>query len=129
MLCAHGEAKPLVWLHGEIKSPPFTPAARIEAGMLLRLLQNGEYVGMPQSRPLPRIGCRCHELRLYDGGLAWRIVYALEPDAILILAEFAKKTRETPDSIISTCRRRLAAYRRLSQQEQTDESVQGKAPR
>lgn len=118
MLCAHGEAKPLVWLHGEIKSPPFTLAARIEAGKLLRLLQNGEYVGMPQSRPLPRIGCGCHELRLYDGGLAWRIVYAIEPDAILVLEVFAKKTRETPDSIIDICQRRRAAYRHLSQQEQ-----------
>jgi len=30
--------KPLVWLHGEIKTPPFSRAARIEAGYLLRLL-------------------------------------------------------------------------------------------
>jgi hypothetical protein len=29
--------KPLVWLHGEVKTPPFTPAARLEAGTLLRL--------------------------------------------------------------------------------------------
>lgn len=27
---------PVVWLHGEIKTPPFSSAARIEAGMLLR---------------------------------------------------------------------------------------------
>jgi len=26
--------KPLVWLHGEVKSPPFTAVARIEAGVL-----------------------------------------------------------------------------------------------
>ena len=44
--------KPLVWLHGEIKTPPFARAARIEAGYLLRLLQKGQAVGMPQSRPL-----------------------------------------------------------------------------
>jgi hypothetical protein len=30
--------KPLVWLHGEIKTPPFTVEGRQEAGMLLRLL-------------------------------------------------------------------------------------------
>ena len=24
--------KPLVWLHGEVKTPPFSEAARIEAG-------------------------------------------------------------------------------------------------
>ena len=28
--------KPLVWLRGEIKTPPFSRAARQEAGMLLR---------------------------------------------------------------------------------------------
>jgi len=27
--------KPLVWLHGEVKSPPFSSDARIEAGYLL----------------------------------------------------------------------------------------------
>lgn len=30
--------KPLVWLHGEIKTPPFTAEGRQEAGMLLRLM-------------------------------------------------------------------------------------------
>ena len=34
--------KPLVWLHGEIKTPPFTAEGRQEAGMLLRLLQQGK---------------------------------------------------------------------------------------
>jgi hypothetical protein len=33
--------KPLVWLKTEIKSPPFSDEARIEAGYLLRLLQQG----------------------------------------------------------------------------------------
>ena len=28
--------KPLVWLHGEVRSPPFSVGARIEAGLLLR---------------------------------------------------------------------------------------------
>lgn len=39
--------KPLVWLHAEIKTPPFTAEGRQEAGMLLRLLQQGEQLGMP----------------------------------------------------------------------------------
>lgn len=30
--------QPLAWLHGEIKTPPFSTAARLEAGYLLRLL-------------------------------------------------------------------------------------------
>jgi hypothetical protein len=28
--------KPLAWFHGEIKTPPFGSAARLEAGYLLR---------------------------------------------------------------------------------------------
>jgi len=33
--------KPLVWLHGEVKTPPFSKKARLEAGFLLRRLQRG----------------------------------------------------------------------------------------
>ena len=48
--------KPLAWLRGEIKSPPFGIAARVEAGYLLRRLQAGEMIGLPMSRPMPAIG-------------------------------------------------------------------------
>jgi len=58
--------KPLVWLRGEIKTPPFSAKARVEAGFLLRRLQRGESIGMPHSRPMPIIGRRCHELRVVD---------------------------------------------------------------
>ncbi|ULA68408.1 MAG: hypothetical protein LZF62_340159 [Nitrospira sp.] len=34
--------KPLIWLRSEVKTPPFSQAARLEAGYLLRLLQEGE---------------------------------------------------------------------------------------
>jgi hypothetical protein len=54
----------LIWLHGEIKTPPFTTEARVEAGTLLSRLQDGELLGMPHARPLPTIGPRCHELRV-----------------------------------------------------------------
>ena len=39
------EDKPLVWLRGEVKTPPFGFGARIEAGVLLRRLQRGENFG------------------------------------------------------------------------------------
>jgi len=42
--------KPLVWLHGQIKTPPFSEEARIEAGYLLGRLQQGESLGLPHSR-------------------------------------------------------------------------------
>jgi hypothetical protein len=36
-----------VWLHGEVKTPPFGKAARIEAGSLLRQLQKGTVLLLP----------------------------------------------------------------------------------
>jgi len=104
--------KPLVWLHGEIRTPPFSRAARIEAGYLLRLLQKGQAVGLPQSRPMPVVGPRCHELRVRDAEVEWRIVYRHDVDAVVILEVFAKKTRTTPKTIIDTCTRRLREYDR-----------------
>ena len=47
--------KPLAWLSGEIKTPPFGSEARIEAGFLLRRLQRGESLGLPHSRPMPSV--------------------------------------------------------------------------
>ena len=41
--------KEIVWLHGEVKTPPFSTAARMEAGFLLRQLQYGVKLSMPQS--------------------------------------------------------------------------------
>src|SRR5437867_13422768 len=104
------EDKPLVWLHGEIKTPPFSADARIEAGWLLRRLQRGEALTLPHSRPLPVIGARCHELRVKDKGAQWRIVYRVDADAVVIAEVFAKKTRTTPQPVIDTCRRRLRVY-------------------
>jgi len=88
--------KPLVWLHGEIKTPPFTRFARLEAGLALRRLQRGERLAMPQSRPIPGVGRDCHELRVRDAGHQWRIVYRIDDDAIVIAEVFAKKTTRTP---------------------------------
>jgi phage-related protein len=66
--------KPLVWLHGEIKTPPFSQEARVEAGFLLRQLQQGTMLALPHSRPMPEIGRHCHELRVDDQTQTWRII-------------------------------------------------------
>ncbi len=105
--------KPLAWLHGEVKSPPFSPAARIEAGMLLSRLQAGESLGLPHSRPMPVVGAGCHELRVVDGNVSWRLVYYIDRDAVVMLDVFQKKTEATPKSVISNCQRRLAAYLKI----------------
>jgi len=102
--------KPLVWLHGEIKTPPLSPEARLEAGFLLRRLQRGDNLGMPHSRPMPTIGRGCHELRINDVGGTWRVIHRIDTDAIVILEVFAKKTQTTPNYVIETCRQRLKEY-------------------
>ena len=74
--------KPLVWLHGEIKTPPMSSAARTEAGFLLRKLQNG--------------------------GVALNASFTA--NAIIILEVFEKKTQKTPRDVIGNCKRRIRLY-------------------
>ena len=102
--------KPLVWLHGKVKSPPFSPGSRLEAGFLLRKLQQGETLSLPHARPMPSIGSRCYELRINDKNVTWRIVYRIDPDAIVILHVFDKKTARTPKQIIELCQKRIKLY-------------------
>jgi len=106
--------KPLAWLHGEVKTPPFSAQARLEAGWLLRRLQRGERLGLPHSRPMSGIGPRCHELRIRDADVTWRIIYRVDRDAVIIAEVFAKKTPTTPKEVIASCRRRLSAYDELA---------------
>lgn len=102
--------KPLAWLHGEIKTPPMSQGARLEAGFLLRRLQRGEVLSLPHSRPMPEIGPRCHALRVDDRRARWRIFYRTDPDAIVILEVLNKKTKTTPLKTIRICKQRLAKY-------------------
>jgi phage-related protein len=105
--------KPLAWLHGEVKTPPFSAEARIEAGVLLRQLQGGVKISLPHSRPMPSIGRGCHELRIPDENRTWRIVYFVDTVAIVILEVFAKTTNSTPQSTIDVCKIRLKHYKSL----------------
>jgi phage-related protein len=102
--------KPLVWLRGEVKTPPFSPETRLEAGLLLRRLQRRETLLLPHSRPMPGIGQRCHELRVIDRDKTWRIIYRIDTDAIIIVDVFQKTTQQTPKRVIDDCRRRLRLY-------------------
>ena len=102
--------KPLVWLHGEVKSPPFSRLARLEAGFLLRRLQRGDTLSMPHARPMPSIGPRCYELRVNDENKTWRLIYRIDPDAIVLCEVFEKQTQRTPKSLIDVCQQRLRQY-------------------
>lgn len=102
--------KPLVWLGGQVTTPPMSREARLEAGYLLRLLQAGHSLAMPHSRSMPTIGKRCHELRIPDRASTWRIFYRVDSDAVLILDVLQKKTPATPRAVIALCKQRAAAY-------------------
>jgi phage-related protein len=106
--------KQLVILSGEIRTPPLSTGARVEAGYLLRRLQKGESLSLPHSRPMPSIGARVHELRIQDpsSGSTWRIVYRTDPREIVVIDVFAKKTQATPRPVIERCKQRLRAWDR-----------------
>jgi phage-related protein len=85
--------KPLVWLHGEVKSPPY-----------------GETLHLPWSRPMQIIGSRCHELRIVDSLATWRLIYRIDKDALVIVEVFRKQTQSTPRAVIAVCKKRLRVY-------------------
>jgi len=76
------------------------------------LLQEGENLSMPDSRPMPSIGRNCHELRIVDQNINWRILYYLTSDAVVILEVFKKKSRTTPNKILAAARERLSKFKR-----------------
>jgi phage-related protein len=104
--------KPLVWLVDVIKTPSLSATLRIEAGYLLRCLQHGVTLAMPHARTMPTIGARVFELRLTDGeaNAEWRIIYRIDPDAIIIVHCFQKKTQKTPKSVLDLCVKRLSEF-------------------
>ena len=104
------QEKPLVWLCEHIKTPPVSKGARVEAGFLLRQLQDGESLSMPESRPMQSIGPRCHELRIPDATHNWRVIYRIDTDAIVIVEVFPKRTRATSFHDIQVCKARLRSY-------------------
>ena len=107
-------AKPLRWIVGTLTTPPLGHEARLEAGTLLRRLQQGELIPMPWSRPMPRIGGAVHELRVADreSRRTWRIVYRIDHDEIVVIHRFAKSTQATPNRVIDLCKKRLERYQR-----------------
>lgn len=62
---------------------------------------------------MPEIGSHCHELRIEDQNQTWRIIYRIDPDAIIITEVFKKKTKKTPPEVITMSQKRLKAYDEL----------------
>ena len=47
-----------------------------------------------------RLGSGCHELRILDGDVTWRIAYAVEGDALVILDAVPKESSAPDGSIV-----------------------------
>jgi len=45
-----------------------------------------------------------------DENKTWRIIYRIDPDAIVLCEVFEKKTQRTPKSVIDVCQQRLRLY-------------------
>ena len=59
---------------------------------------------------MPCIGTRCHELRVVDERVTWRLIYRVDADAVVLSAVFKKQTQDTPPHIIKTCQQRYRQY-------------------
>lgn len=103
--------KEVYFVNTEIKTPPLSREARHEVGVLLRKLQFGLSLSLPHSRPMPSIGKACHELRVNDKNVTWRVMYYIDKEAVVVLEIFSKKTNKTPRKTIALCQKRLQIYK------------------
>lgn len=86
----------------------FSSEVRQEIGALLRILQDGGQLGMPQSRPMKQLASSAFELRVKDRDGTYRVFYVLyHKQRILIPHVFTKKTQKTPVQEIETAKKRL----------------------
>lgn len=108
------EDKTLVWLSGEIKTPPFGEKARKYAGFFLRMTQKGLKLSNPPFDPMPEIGKSCYDLHVKDSEKTWRIILHIDDDFVVILEVFAKKTKKTPEKIKKLCKKRLKHYQEIT---------------
>jgi phage-related protein len=102
--------KQIVWLSGKPKSPPLSNYARVEVGYLFRFVQSGLLLGMPQNKPMPRLGKNCHELRINDVDATWRFYYRIDSDFIVCAEWNSKKTEQTSKATFELCKSRFKAY-------------------
>lgn len=86
----------------------FPHEVRDRLGKALFLLQAGESLAMPLSRPMPVVSKGVHELRLHCEDGQFRTFYFVAGSTgILVLHAFVKKTQQTPPEEIQKARKRL----------------------
>ncbi len=101
--------KTIIW---NLKAREFVRGLDVETkkeiGALLMLLQNGEILQQPQSKPMKMIHSGAYELRIKDARGIYRVIYVLAiKDKILIPHAFTKKTQKTSKKDIEVSIQRL----------------------
>ena len=85
---------------------------RFVAEVLFPLNQSGDQQGLEPDnwKPMPTIGPGVREIRVREGGGAFRVIYvALVADAVHVLHAFQKKSQKTPKPDLDLAARRLRA--------------------
>jgi phage-related protein len=77
-------------------------------GQHLFLLQMGEQLEMPHSRPMGSVAAGVSEVRVRgEDGIYRAFYYTAHAEGIIVFHAFMKKTQQTPDSEIALGRKRL----------------------
>jgi phage-related protein len=109
LLCWRYSIKKIIW---NLRAREFVRAldvkTKVEIGSLLMLLQLGENLSEPQSKPIKSIHMKAHELRVKDRRGIYRVIYVLATeDSIFIPHAFTKKTQKTLQREIELSIKRL----------------------
>ena len=89
----------------------FPDGARRAAGFQLDRLQRG--LEPLDWKPMTSIGPGVQEIRVREGGGAFRVIYfARLPEAVYVIHCFQKKTQRTPQRELDLARRRLSELMR-----------------
>lgn len=81
---------------------------RQKVGRAVLDLQDGQFLSMPLSKPMPRVALGVWELRIHGPDGQYRLFYWPKHETkVLVFHAFVKKTRDTPDHEIALGRKRL----------------------
>jgi phage-related protein len=90
-----------------------------ELGSVLTRLQKGEFIGMPDVRPMPEINSQTLEIRMSDRTGSYRALYAIRMEfGILLFHAFQKTSRRTPEREKRIARIRFEAFLKELEEEQ-----------
>jgi phage-related protein len=99
-----------VILHRKVRDiiREFPREVRYRLGNALFLLQSGQHLNLPLSRPMPSVAKGAAELRFRDEAGQFRVFYfTADERGILLFHAFTKKTQQTSPMEIQLAQKRL----------------------